>query len=58
MPDATPERSVVGKMTRCPEHDAKPLSTAPNGATLHFLSPLCGGTGSRRKYSDAVISGE
>lgn len=28
MPDATPERSVVGKMTRCPERDVKPLSTA------------------------------
>lgn len=24
-------------MTRCPEHDVKPLSTAPNGATLHFF---------------------
>ena len=37
---------------------AKPLSTAPNGATLHFISTLCGGTGSRRRCSDAVISGE
>ena len=41
-----------------PEHDAKPLSTAPNGATLHFISTLCGGTGSRRRYSDAVMSWE
>lgn len=30
MPDATPERSVVGKMTRCPEHDVKPLTNIFN----------------------------
>lgn len=41
MPDATAERLAAGKITHRPEHDAKPLSTAPNGATLHFfISPM------------------